>query len=114
MRQTRWLEFLKDYNVHFQYHPRKANVVADALSRQSYPALSCLLALPSDLCEEFRKLELNVITLRSKPTLCTLEVHPTFIEKIRVVQATDPQLERIMEEILVGKAPGFVIHEDVP
>jgi len=33
LRQTRWLEFLKDYNAHFQYHPGKAKVVADALSR---------------------------------------------------------------------------------
>jgi len=30
LRQTRWLEFLKDYNVHFQYHPGKANVLANA------------------------------------------------------------------------------------
>ena len=114
MRQARWLEFLKDYDVHFQYHPGKANVVADTLSRRPYRALSCLLALLSELCEEFCKLKLNVITPRSKPILCTLEVQPTFIEEIRVVQATNSQLERITEEILVGKAPGFVIHKDVP
>jgi len=112
LRQTRWLEFLKDYDIHFQYHPGKANVVADALSHCPYPALSCLLSLPSKLCEEFRKLELNVITPRSKPILCTLEVQPTLIEEIRVTQTIDPQLERIRKEILVGKAPGFVIHED--
>jgi len=53
MRQTRWLEFLKDYDVHFQYHAGKANVVADSLSRRPYPTLNCLRALPSDFCEEF-------------------------------------------------------------
>jgi len=31
LRQTRWLEFLKEYDVNFQHHPSKANVVADAL-----------------------------------------------------------------------------------
>ena len=34
MRQRRWLELIKDYNLEVHYHPRKANVVADALSRK--------------------------------------------------------------------------------
>jgi len=41
MWQRRWLEFLKDYNFQLSYHPGKANVMADALSRKSLhmPAL---------------------------------------------------------------------------
>nr|GFD01521.1 RNA-directed DNA polymerase [Tanacetum cinerariifolium] len=35
MRQRRWLELLKDYDTNIQYHPGKANVVADAPSRKS-------------------------------------------------------------------------------
>nr|GFD43578.1 putative reverse transcriptase domain-containing protein [Tanacetum cinerariifolium] len=35
MRQRRWLELLKDYDTNIQYHPGKANVVADVLSRKS-------------------------------------------------------------------------------
>nr|GEV86120.1 reverse transcriptase domain-containing protein [Tanacetum cinerariifolium] len=34
MRQWRWLEFLSDYDCDIRYHPRKANVVADALSHK--------------------------------------------------------------------------------
>ncbi|GKD98762.1 putative reverse transcriptase domain-containing protein, partial [Tanacetum coccineum] len=34
MRQCRWLELLSDYDCEIHYHPRKANMVADALSRK--------------------------------------------------------------------------------
>ena len=36
MRQRRWLELVKDYDLEIHYHPGMANVVADALSRRSY------------------------------------------------------------------------------
>jgi hypothetical protein len=35
MRQRRWLELIKDYDLEVHYHPGKANVVADALSRKA-------------------------------------------------------------------------------
>lgn len=35
MRQRRWLELIKDYDLEINYHPGKANVVADALSRKA-------------------------------------------------------------------------------
>ena len=40
LRQRRWLELFKDYDCIIDYHPRKANVVADALSRYMIYALS--------------------------------------------------------------------------
>jgi hypothetical protein len=36
LRQIRWLELIKDYDPGINYHPEKANVVADALSRTSH------------------------------------------------------------------------------
>jgi len=43
--------------------------------------------------------------------LYAIEIQPTLIGKIRVAQSTDPQLQRIKEEVLIGKVAGFIIHE---
>ena len=40
LRQWRWLELFKDYDCIIYYHPDKANVLADALSRKTVAALS--------------------------------------------------------------------------
>ena len=39
LRQCRWMELIKDYDCVIDYHPRKANVVADALSRKTMQTL---------------------------------------------------------------------------
>ncbi|WMV45498.1 hypothetical protein MTR67_038883 [Solanum verrucosum] len=44
LRQRRWLELIKDYDVTTLYHPKKANVVGDALSRKT-PSMMSLFAL---------------------------------------------------------------------
>jgi hypothetical protein len=36
MRQRRWLELIKNYELEVQYHPRKANVVVDVLSHKAH------------------------------------------------------------------------------
>jgi hypothetical protein len=42
MRQRRWLELIKDYDCEINYHPSKANVVADALSMKLMVELATL------------------------------------------------------------------------
>ena len=40
LRQIRWLELLKDYDISVLYHPGKSNVVVDALSRMTMGSVS--------------------------------------------------------------------------
>jgi hypothetical protein len=49
LRQHRWLELIKDYDLGINYHPRKANVVADALSHMKYCNATFAWGMPSEL-----------------------------------------------------------------
>jgi hypothetical protein len=55
LRQRRWLELIKDYDLGIIYHLRKVNVVADALSRRSHLNHLVLKSMLSKLCDEFAK-----------------------------------------------------------
>jgi len=74
MRQRRWLELIKDYDLEVHYHPGKANVVADALSRKSH--CNYLTARPFDrtLCHEMEKLNLEII---QQGTLANITIEST-------------------------------------
>jgi hypothetical protein len=61
MRQRRWLELIKDYDLEVHYHPGKANVVADALSRKVHCNHLELEPVSDPLCEDMRKLNLEVV-----------------------------------------------------
>ncbi|XP_070043272.1 uncharacterized protein [Nicotiana tomentosiformis] len=74
LRQRRWLELLKDYDVDILYHPGKANVVADALNNRSMGSLSYLLPKKSDIAREIHQLaNLGVRLLDSGGTGVTIQ-----------------------------------------
>ena len=56
------MELIKDYDLEVHYHPRKANVVADALSRKSYANEVQVAPMSSEFCAEFEQLNLGFIT----------------------------------------------------
>ena len=77
MRQRRWLELIKDYDMEVHYHPGKANVVADALSRKAQCNCITMNSKIFALCDELRKLNMEVV---SSGTLDYISVEPTLQE----------------------------------
>jgi hypothetical protein len=61
MRQRRWLELIKDYDLEIHYHPGKANVVADALSRKSYCHTLITESVPPELKGEIDDFQLEIL-----------------------------------------------------
>ena len=80
LRHRRWLELIKDYDLSVQYHPGKANVVADALSRKSYCHYMTTLNRRPKLAQEVRQLNLQIIP---QDTLNVLQVRPTLEGRIK-------------------------------
>ncbi|WVZ73567.1 hypothetical protein U9M48_021856 [Paspalum notatum var. saurae] len=104
MRQRRWLELIKDYDLEIHYHPGKANVVADALRRKSYVNMAVAFQMPLELCAEFESLNLGFV---HHTTVATFEAEPTLEQEIKKHQKTDEKIQEIREQIKVGKAPHF-------
>nr|GFC45670.1 putative reverse transcriptase domain-containing protein [Tanacetum cinerariifolium] len=86
MRQRRWVELLSDYDCKIRYHPGKANVVADALSRK----------------------EKEPIRVRA----LVVTVHNNLPEQIRNAQAEACKKENIGAEGFVSEGEPFEVRAD--
>jgi hypothetical protein len=98
------LELIKNYDLDIQYHPGKANVVADALSRKSQANMLIGRLLPQELCWEMAHLNLGIVA--QNETL-TLEIESTLEQDIRKGQLTDEKIVEYMKLIKMGKVPKF-------
>ncbi|GJV19387.1 putative reverse transcriptase domain-containing protein [Tanacetum coccineum] len=87
MRQRRWLELLADYDCKIRYHPRKANVVVDALSRKE-----------------------RIKPLRVRSLVMT--IHPNLPSQILKAQTEALKEENIKAENLRGMDKSFKIRPD--
>jgi hypothetical protein len=55
------LELIKDYDLEIHYHPGKANLVTDALSRKEHVHSAAVTQLPDEIVEDFRRLNLGIV-----------------------------------------------------
>ena len=59
MRQRRWMEYLEDYDFTLHYHPSKANVVADVISRKLWGVLTSVASREWHMLEIVGQFELQ-------------------------------------------------------
>ena len=111
MRQRRWLEFLKDYDFGLNYHPGKANVVADALSRKSLH-MSMLMVMELELIEKFRDMSLVCQDTPKSVKLGMLKLTSNILDEIREGQKADVLLVDKLTLVNQGQGGDFKVDEN--
>ncbi|KAG8479381.1 hypothetical protein CXB51_029708 [Gossypium anomalum] len=98
LRQRRWIELLKDYDCSIEYHPGKANVVADALSRRTVAELRAMFA--------------RLSLYDDGSLLAELQVRPTWVEQIKRQQLMDESLVSRFQQVERGENLDFGLNSD--
>jgi len=109
MRQRRWLEVLKDYNSKMFYHPAKANVVADALSRKSRDDETNSEELMDQLSQQFAMVQIDTVMTGGPPIMAALVVQPNSLDRIKLAQEDDLELQDLIDRTRRDEATGFYL-----
>jgi hypothetical protein len=83
---------IKDYKVEIHYHPGKANVAADALSRKSPVRMMVVHPMPYELAKEFDRLSLRFLNSMQG---VIVELEPTLERGIKEAQKDDEKMNEI-------------------
>ena len=100
MRQQRWLELIKDYDLEVHYHRGKPNVVADALSRKVQCNCLSVESYNDTLCAEMQKLRLEIVP---QGYLTHISVEPMLYDQVIMAQLHDKSVGIIKQKVLKGK-----------
>ena len=112
LRQRRWLELVKDYDCTINYHPGKANVMADALNRKSTSTLAHLITTQAHILQDLESMDIEVRMGTSDALLAQLNLRPTLLERIIGAQGKDHKLVKINEAVKRGERSNFSIRSD--
>ncbi|XP_070011020.1 uncharacterized protein [Nicotiana sylvestris] len=113
--QRRWMELLKDYDCSILYHPGKANVVADTLSRKSTGSLAHIAPAKGLLAKDIQRLEDTGIRFNvgnSEALLASAQAKSSLVERIKATQYEDERLCKYRDEALAGKSKDMIVESD--
>ena len=111
MRQRHWMEYLKDYNFDLFYHPGKANVVADALSKKKAHVLAMMIK-ELELIKKLRDMNLR-LDMETDHIRCNmLRITNEFLDEVRVEQGKDQEMLHIVSELGTEKRKDFRMGRD--
>jgi hypothetical protein len=94
--------------LEIHYHPGKANLVADALSQKEHVHSAIVAQLPDEIVEDFRRLNLGIVTHTEG---VTIELEPTLEQEICKGQVSDAKIQEIKDLITEGRGPEFMEDE---
>jgi hypothetical protein len=103
MRQRRWLELIKDYELEIHYHLGKVKMVVDALRRKSQVNMMAAHPMSYELHKEFDRLSLGFLNSTQG---VTIELEPTLEWDIKG-QKDDEKISEIRQLISEGKVKDF-------
>jgi hypothetical protein len=109
MRQRRWLELIRDYDLEVHYHPGKANVVADALSRKVHCNCLPVESYSETLGEDLRKLRLEIV---EQGNLHTISVESNLYDRISLAQLNDEGVQLIKQKLTEDDPECSCFHKD--
>ena len=106
------MEFLEDYDFTLHYHPGKANVVADALSRKSRGALASIASREWRMLETMGQFGLQY-NEKAQGTLGSLVATPSLLSRVIESQGQDEEIVSIRDRVQSGTSDeGWTIHVD--
>ncbi|KAL0416450.1 UNVERIFIED_CONTAM: Retrovirus-related Pol polyprotein from transposon.6 [Sesamum latifolium] len=111
LRQSKWIELLKDYDYTIDYLG-KANVVADALSIKSSGTLASLGSYNRTLLLELRSINTKLEVDQMTGLLAALQLKPDFVDQIKGAQTRDTFLLWMLERVKQGRKSNFLIRAD--
>ncbi|KAM2498526.1 hypothetical protein PS1_040776 [Malus domestica] len=113
LRQRRWIELLSDYDCTIEYHPSRANAMADALSRKTLARLNVIYDCHVPLLAELRSTGVILgVEDREEALLATFQVRPVLIDRVLEASMNDEETQEIIKARNQGKKKDFWIREN--